>query len=65
MEKSRGKEKRGPPAKKNTRWGVVVEMNRWSETDITELIWWGGKTSLRIETNAVRVRKITRIAAEK
>ena len=32
MEKSRGKEKRGEK-KQSTKRGVVVEMNRWSETD--------------------------------
>ena len=31
MEKSRGKEKWG--GKKNTKRWVIVEMNRWSETD--------------------------------
>ena len=30
MEKSRGKEKRG---RIKTKSGVVIEMNRWSETD--------------------------------
>ena len=32
---------------------------------MTEQTWWGGRTSLPIETNAVRVTKITRTAAEK